>query len=56
MIIDRVDVRDMVTEDALAVLNLPELGIEAEHFEVIRTICKELERQGVPVKCITENK
>ncbi len=56
MIIDRVDVRDMVTEDALAVLNLPELGIEAEHFEAIRTICKELERQGVPVKCITENK
>ena len=56
MIIDRVDVRDMVTEDALAVLNLPDLGIEAEHFEAIRTICKELERQGVPVKCITENK
>lgn len=56
MIIDRVDVRDMVTEDAFAVLNLPELGIAAEHYEAIRTICKELERQGVPVKCITENK
>ncbi len=56
MIIDRVDARDMVTEDALAVLNLPELGIGAEHYEAIRTVCKELERQGVPVKCITENK
>lgn len=55
MIIDRVDARDMVTEDALAILNLPELGIGKEHYEAIRTICKELEHQGVPVKCITEN-
>lgn len=54
MIIDRVDAKDMVTEDALAVLNLPELGIGEEHYEAVRTICKELERQGVPVKCITE--
>ena len=56
MIIDRVDARDMVTEDALAVLNLPELGIGPEHYEAIRSVCKELERQGVSVKCITENK
>ena len=56
MIIDRVDARDMVTEDALAVLNLPELGIGSEHYEAIRSVCKELERQGVSVKCITENK
>ena len=27
MIIDRVDAKDMVTEDALATLNLPEMGI-----------------------------
>ncbi len=56
MIIDRVDVKDMVTEDALAVLNLPELGIGEEHYEAIRRVCKDLERQGVPVKCITEKK
>ena len=56
MIIDRVDARDMVTEDALAVLNLPELGVGPEHYEAIRSVCKELERQGVSVKCITENK
>lgn len=56
MIIDWVDARDMVTEDALAVLNLPELGIGSEHYEAIRSVCKELERQGVSVKCITENK
>ncbi|WP_293668071.1 sulfate adenylyltransferase subunit CysN [uncultured Parabacteroides sp.] len=56
MIIGRINARDMVTEDALAVLNLPELGIGAEHYEAIRTVCQELERQGVPVKYITENK
>ncbi len=56
MIIDRVDAKDMVTEDALAVLNLPELGIGEEHYEAIRKVCKDLERQGVPVKCITEKK
>lgn len=56
MIIDRVDAKDMVTEDALAVLNLPELGIGEEHYEAIRTVCEELGRQGFPVKCITEKK
>lgn len=56
MIIDRVDAKDMVTEDALAVLNLPELGIGEEHYEAIRTVCEKLGRQGVPVKCITEKK
>lgn len=56
MIIDRVDAKDMVTEDALAVLNLPELGIGEEHYGAIRKVCEELERQGVPVKCITEKK
>lgn len=56
MIIDRVDAKDMVTEDALAILNLPELGIGEEHYEAIRTVCEELGRQGVPMKCITEKK
>lgn len=54
MIIDRVDAKEMVTADALAVLDLPALGIGREHYEAIGRICKELERQGVPVKCITE--
>ncbi len=56
MIIDRVDVKDMVTEDALAVLNLPEMGIGKEHYEVIQKVCEALKRQGLPVKCITEKK
>lgn len=56
MIIDRVDAKDMVTEDALAVLNLPELGVAEEHYEAIRKVCEELGRQGVPVKCITDKR
>lgn len=56
MIIDRVDAKDMVSEDALAVLNLPELGIGSEHYEAIRKVCEALESQGVTVKCITEKK
>lgn len=56
MIIDKVDARDMVTEEALAILNLPELGIDISHFDAIKKICEELKRQGLPVKCITENK
>lgn len=54
MIIDRVDAKDMITADAMAVLNLPELGIGEEHYEAIHKICEELDRQGVPVKCITK--
>lgn len=57
MMIDRVDARDMVSADALAMLDLPALGIDPSHYEAIRTVCRELERQGVPVKCLTgENK
>ena len=54
MIIDRVDAKDMLTEDALAVLNLQELGIGKEHYEAIEVVCKELIRQGVHVKCVTD--
>ncbi len=53
MIIDRVDARDMLAADVLAVLDLPALGIAPEHYEAVRTVCRELERQGVPVKCLT---
>lgn len=50
MITSRVDVRDMVSEDALAVLNLPQLGIGEEHYDAVRRVCEELKRQGIPVK------
>lgn len=54
MIIDRVDAKDMVSEEALAVLNLPEMGIEPIHYEAIRQVCKALGKQGLPIKCITD--
>ena len=53
MIIDRVDAKDMVSEEALAVLNLPEMGIDPIHYEAIRQVCEALNEQGLPIKCIT---
>ena len=53
MIIDRVDAKDMVSEEALAVLNLPEMGIDPIHYEAIRQVCEALSKQGLPIKCIT---
>ena len=54
MIIVRVDARDMVSEEALAVLNLPEMGIDPIHYEAIRQVCEALNNQGLPIKCITD--
>ena len=54
MIIDRVDAKDMVSEEALAVLNLPEMGIDPIHYEAIRQVCEALNKQGLPIKCITD--
>ena len=53
MIIDRVDAKDMVSEEALAVLNLPEMGIDPIHYEAIRQVCEALNKQGLPIKFIT---
>ena len=54
MIIDRVDAKDMVSEEALALLNLPEMGIDPIHYEAIRQVCEALNNQGLPIKCITD--
>lgn len=54
MIIDKVEVKDMFTGGALAVLNLPEMGIGKEHYEAIQKVCEELKEQGIPVTCIWE--
>ncbi|MCH5327803.1 MAG: sulfate adenylyltransferase subunit CysN [Coprobacter sp.] len=56
MIIDRVNAAEMNIEENFATLDLPALGIGAEHFEAIEKVCRELEKQGIPVKCITEKK
>lgn len=52
MIIDRVEDKDMHLDESIPVLNLPKLGIGAEHYEVIEKAVKELERQGIEVKVI----
>lgn len=49
MIIDRVDSKDMHTED-IPELDLKKLGIGEEHYEAIEKVCKELDRQGIAVK------
>ena len=56
MIINHVDAKDMSIEESFATLDLPQLGIGQEHYNAVIKICKELERQGIPVKCITEKK
>ncbi len=51
MIIDRVDSKDMVTEE-LPVLDLRKLGIGEEHYEAIEKACKDLDRQGIAIHII----
>lgn len=51
MIIDRVDSKDMLTEN-IPELNLTALGIGQEHYPAIEKVCKELERQGVAINII----
>ncbi len=52
MIINRVDAKDMVNDDALAVLNLPQLGIDPSFYNVVEKIQQDLKRQGLEVKLI----
>ena len=54
MIIDRVNAWERMKEEAWATVNLPQLGISEEHYAAIQTVCEELGRQGIPLRCITE--
>ena len=49
MIIDRVSVKDMVGEDALATLSLSSLGIGPEHYDAVRLVCEALQNQGLTI-------
>ncbi len=51
MIIDRVDSKDMLTEE-IPELNLTALDIGQEHYEAVEKVCKELERQGIAINII----
>lgn len=50
MIMGRVDDKEMHSSIQLPVLDLPKLGITAEHYEAIRTAVKELARQGIAIE------
>ncbi len=52
MIIHRVDAKDMVKEDALAVLDLARLNIGEEHYGVVDLIRDELRKQGIEIAVI----
>jgi sulfate adenylyltransferase subunit 1 len=52
MIIGKIDVKDMHGEDALAVLDLKQMGIDREHYHAIEKIRQELRRQGIEIKLI----
>ncbi|MEG1838537.1 MAG: sulfate adenylyltransferase subunit CysN [Bacteroidaceae bacterium] len=54
MIINRVEAKDMLSTEDIPVLDLPKLGIGAEHYDALQTICKELSRQGIVVKLKTD--
>jgi sulfate adenylyltransferase subunit 1 len=52
MITGKIDVKDLHGEDALAVLNLKEMGIGREHYHAIEKVREELRRQGIEIKLI----
>lgn len=50
MIIGNVDAKDLVKDEALATIDLKELGIEETHREAILKVCQELGKQGLTIK------
>ncbi len=49
MIIDKLDSKDLVHDDALVTINLKELGIEENHFNAIKKVCEEMAKQGISI-------
>jgi sulfate adenylyltransferase subunit 1 len=52
MILGKIDAKDMPGEDALAVLDLKQMGIGPEHHQAIEKIREALKRQGIEIKLI----
>ena len=50
MIIGNIDAKDLVKDDALATIDLKELGIDETHREAILKVCQELGKQGLTIK------
>ena len=53
MIMDKVEEKDLHHAEELPVLNLPRLGIAPEHYAAVHAAVKELARQGVSVRVVT---
>lgn len=51
MIIDKVEMKDM-QEFEIPEINLSKLGVSPEHYEAVRKVVNELERQGVSVRLV----
>ena len=49
MIIGNVDAKDLVKDDALATIDIKELGIDETHREAILKVCQELGKQGLTI-------
>jgi sulfate adenylyltransferase subunit 1 len=52
MITGKIDMKDMHGEEALAVVDLKQMGIAQEHYEAIEKVGEELRRQGIEIKLI----
>lgn len=52
MITAAIDEKTLHTNDAIPVLNLPQLGITPEHYEAIERAVSSLEKQGLSVKVV----
>ena len=50
MIIYRVEAKEMLNAMEVSTLNLAAMGIGEEHYEAIKKVVKELDRQGISVK------
>lgn len=54
MILNPVDDNQLVLENESNVitLNLPEMGINPEHYEAVEKVCKEIESRGIELRII----
>lgn len=52
MIIGKVDAGELIGDDAIATIDLKELGIDESHRAAIEKVCDQLKRQGLTIKII----
>ena len=45
-------VQNLENESNVITLNLPEMGINPEHYEAVEKVCKEIESRGIELRII----